>query len=170
MTTSTATVDSSRDFDFLMGHWHIENRRLVQRLQGSHEWETFEATGYACPLPGGIGNYDEFVPSGWRPGYVGMSLRVFNPETKLWSIYWLNNQTGGLDSKTGMLLPPVIGKFKDGIGSFEGTDELHGKPILVRFIWSDISSNHARWEQMFSPDNGNTWETNWIMLFTRTAD
>lgn len=169
MTTHERVTDGSQDFDFWMGRWRIENKRLVGRLSGSTEWETFEANGYARPLPGGIGNYDEFVPVSWRPGYVGMSLRVFNPATKLWSIYWLDNKTGGLD-EAGFLLPPVVGKFENGVGIFEGADELDGNPITVRFTWSDISKDSARWEQAFSPDNGETWEVNWVMVMTRTGD
>ncbi len=158
--------DGSRDFDFWMGTWRIDNERLVGRLQGSTTWETFEARGQARPLPGGIGNYDDFVPVSWRPGFVGMSLRAYNPVTELWSIYWLDNQTGGLDAH-GHLLPPVVGRFRDGVGVFEGDDTLDGRPIRVRFVWSEISQTHARWEQAFSPDGGTTWETNWVMRMTR---
>jgi hypothetical protein len=28
----------------------------------------------------------------------------------------------------------------------------------------------ARWEQAFSEDGGRTWETNWIMDYTRIAE
>jgi hypothetical protein len=62
----------------------------------------------------------------------------------------------------------VIGAFdEDGVGVFEGRQELDGRPILVRFVWSGISPQTARWEQAFSPDDGKTWETNWIMSMTR---
>ena len=161
-------TNPAHDFDFWYGRWHNRNRRLVKRLQGCTEWETFDAIGAAWPLPGGIGNYDDFVPQDWRPGFVGMSLRIFSPQTKLWSIYWLENQTGGL--KDGELLPPVIGGFKDGVGIFEGDDTFEGKPIRVRFVWSDITPTSARWEQFFSPDGGQSWESNWVMEFTRVSD
>jgi len=159
-------TDGRHDFDFWLGAWRIENERLVGRLQGSTTWETFEAHGRAQPLPGGIGNYDDFLPVNWRPGFVGMSLRAYNPATQSWSIYWLDNQTGGLDAN-GQLLPPVVGGFTDGVGVFEGDDTLEGRPIRVRFIWSEITPTSARWEQAFSPDGGLTWETNWIMRMTR---
>lgn len=158
--------DPAHDFDFWYGRWHNKNTRLLKRLQGCTEWETFEATGTARPLPGGIGNYDDFVPQGWNSGYVGMSLRIYNPQTRLWSIYWLENRTGGLDEH-GLLKPPVIGGFKDGVGIFEGEDQFEGRPIRVRFVWSGITPTSARWEQLFSPDGGQTWESNWIMEFSR---
>lgn len=162
--------DASRDFDFFFGKWRIHNRRLVKRLQGCDEWETFEALSEAKPLPGGIGNMDHFVPIGWRPGFVGMSLRIFSPETKKWSIYWLDNLTGGLARDTGILQPPVVGGFSNGVGIFEASDEFQGQPIIVRYTWSELTAKSARWEQSFSPDNGKTWETNWIMLCTRAAN
>ena len=158
--------DPAHDFDFWFVTWQIKNTRLLKRLQGCTEWETFYATGTARPLPAGIGNYDDFTPEGWGDGYVGMSLRIFSPQTKLWSIYWLENQTGGLD-QAGLLKPPVVGGFKDGVGIFEGEDVFEGKPIRVRFVWSHITPTSARWEQFFSPDGGVTWESNWVMEFTR---
>lgn len=163
-----ATHGGIGDFDFLMGHWLVENRRLTKALSGSTDWETFTATQHARKLPAGIGNYDDFVPQGdWRPGFVGMSLRVFNPTTGLWSIYWLNHKDGGIDAKTGALTAPVVGKFDNGVGIFEANDGYNGKAILVRYTWSHITPTSARWEQAFSPDGGATWEVNWIMQLTR---
>ena len=103
--------DPARDFDFWIGDWQADNRRLVRRLAGCDDWETFTSTSRVRPLPGGIGNFDDWVADTWRPGYVGMSLRVYCPRTRRWSIYWLENQTGGLDPATGHLNPPVVGGF-----------------------------------------------------------
>lgn len=158
--------DGIHDFDFLIGHWKVENHRLRQRLQNNQEWENFVATQHMRLLPGGIGNYDDFIADNWRPGFVGMSLRLFSPQTKLWSIYWLDNATAGLD-KSGSLLSPVVGKFTNGIGVFECADELDGKVILVRYTWSDIKPDSARWEQAMSQDQGRSWETNWRMRMQR---
>lgn len=168
MHNDTPERRGSDDFDFLRGHWRVENRRLRLRLQDNHEWETFTATQTNCALPGGIGNYDDFIAPAWRPEYVGMSLRLFNPRTGLWSIYWLDNQTGGLDG-AGLMLPPVVGKFADGVGVFEGTDVLDGKSVRVRYTWSAITADSACWEQAMSDDGGHSWEMNWRMLFQRIA-
>ncbi len=158
------------DFDFLLGHWQIHNKRLKQRLQGNDEWEAFDATSFNQSLPAGIGNYDDFIPRTWRAGFVGMSLRVFNPQTALWSIYWLDNASGGLHP-SGLLRNPVIGKFCDGTGVFEGDDELDGRAIRVRYTWSDTHTTAPRWQQDMSADGGMTWEMNWQMLFCRqTSD
>ena len=40
----------------------------------------------------------------------------------------------------------------------------------VRFIWSPLSETACRWEHAFSEDGGSTWETNWIMDFSRTQE
>ncbi len=154
--------DVSHDFDFLFGHWKVENERLFKRLQNCGEWERFDAVSEAKPILGGIGNIDTFTPDHWRPGFIGMSLRLFNPSTQQWSIYWMSNQTGKLE-------PPVVGGFQDGVGVFEGDDVLEGRPIRVRFIWSEITANSARWHQDFSDDDGQTWETNWVMRMTRVT-
>jgi hypothetical protein len=162
MHTVVAARDASHDFDFWPGRWRVRNERLVKRLQGCTEWETFEAIVEAWHLPGGLGNMDTYRTDHW-PGFVGMSVRLYNPHTRQWSIYWASNGTGTLD-------PPVVGSISKGIGVFEGRDLLDGRPIVVRFTWSDITTTGARWEQAFSPDEGRTWEKNWVMVMTRVGD
>ena len=166
MTTEQTMSTGIDDFNFLLGHWRVENYRLLKRLQNCDEWETFPATQHNQALPGKIGNIDDFIAETWRPGFVGLSLRLFNPQTQLWSIYWLDNVTGGLDL-SGDMLPPVVGKFVKGIGIFEGEDVLDGRPIRVRYTWSKITSDSAQWEQAMSDDDGETWEMNWRMTFEK---
>lgn len=160
------TVSGQHDFDFLTGDWIVHNQRLKQRFAGSNDWESFSARQTNRPLPAGIGNYDDFVAADWRPDFVGMSLRVFNPVTQLWSIYWLDNQSGGLNAQ-GQLYPPVVGKFEAGIGTFVGDDVIEGRQVKVRYVWSNISANTAHWEQAMSLDGGKNWEVNWKMAMTR---
>jgi hypothetical protein len=156
-------VDTARDFDFLMGRWQVHNRCLRGRLAGSEVWEEFEATHVARPLLDGMGNEDEFRTD-HDGGMTGMSFRFFDPDTRLWSIYWADSR------RCGVLDPPVFGSFAGGIGIFEGADTFDGRPILVRFTWSRVKTRRPRWEQAFSADGGETWETNWIMDFTPADD
>ncbi len=151
---------SEHDFDFWIGRWSVRNERLKGRLCGSTEWETFPAACEARFLPGGLGNIDSFDAGGWRPGFVGMTVRLFDRAKGRWSIYWADNVRGVFD-------PPVVGGFTDGVGIFEGDDQHEGTPVRVRFIWTHETPRTARWEQAFSPDGGATWETNWIMHMTR---
>jgi hypothetical protein len=36
----------------------------------------------------------------------------------------------------------------------------------VRFLWTGVTTKTPHWEQAFSDDAGETWETNWLMDFT----
>jgi hypothetical protein len=152
--------DGRNDFDFWMGVWKVRNRCLLKRLKGSDDWVEFEATVTARPLPGVLGNEDEFR-TGHDGGFVGMSFRFFDPETRTWSIYWADSR------RPGKLDPPVYGSFNGEIGRFEGADTLGGKPILMRFDWSRVTTPSPLWEQSFSADGGKTWETNWVMELER---
>jgi hypothetical protein len=160
-TTGQPGTDGARDFDFWMGSWKVRNRRLRERLKGSTEWDEFEAACDARPLLGGLGNEDEFRTDFW-PGFIGMTLRFFNPQTRQWAIYWV-------DSRRGALEPPVFGGFDGATGLFFGDDTFAGRPIRVRFIWRHEGARTASWEQAFSTDGGETWETNWTMDMTRTG-
>ena len=160
---TTESAVRERDFDFWMGSWKVRNRRLRRRLAGSHDWDVFEATSVARPLLDGLGNEDEFRTD-FDGGFIGMSFRFFDPETKQWWIYWADTR------RCGELDPPVIGSFEGDVGVFEGEDTFEGRPILVRFIWSGVTTPTPRWEQAFSEDDGETWETNWIMDFTQAEE
>jgi hypothetical protein len=155
----------SVDFDFLMGIWAVRHRYRVRRLADCHDWIEFDGTCAARRILDGFGNCDEShigLPGG---AYRGMALRTWDPGRGLWSIYWLDSR------QPGHLAPPVRGRFEDTragkLGTFLGDDECEGRAIRVRFLWSRITADSARWEQAFSLDEGNSWETNWIMDFTR---
>ena len=68
------------------------------------------------------------------------------------------------------MTPPTIGEFKNGRGEFYSHETLNGRPILVRFVISDITPTSCRFEQAFSADEGKTWEVNWIATDTRIPD
>lgn len=151
-----------RDFDFLVGKWHVSHSRLKQRLVDNHEWEEFDGTCEMRPLMAGWGNVDDNVVNLPTGSYRAVGLRAYDPKTAQWAIWWLDgrNPFGELD-------PPVKGRFAGGVGTFETADTLRGKPIRVRFTWSRITPTTAHWEQAFSPDEGKTWEVNWRMEFQR---
>lgn len=148
-------------FDFFAGDWSCRHRYLVRRLAGCADWIEFHGTSSMRKILDGFGNIDEndiHLPAG---RYTGVSLRTYDPDKEMWSIYWLDSR------RPGRIDPPVVGRFDNGIGIFYGEDRLGEKPIRVRFIWSRITRGAARWEQAFSADEGNNWETNWTMDFTR---
>ena len=154
--------DGRRDFDFFVGRWKIYNRRLRGRLNGSTDWEEFEGATIARPVLGGLGNLDECTMERASGQLKGMTVRLYNPESRQWSLYWADNV------KSGILQTPMVGGFENGRGEFYGQEPFEGKQIFSRFIWSEITETSCRWEQAFSPDGGKTWETNWIMDFVRS--
>ena len=146
------------DFDFIAGEWNVVNRRLKRRAAGSDEWDVFPATSRAALHLGGVVNVDElqFATQAW----AGMTVRSFDLAKRQWSIYWI-------DSRSGTLFPPVHGGFHGDRGEFYGDDTDDGRPVKVRYIWTKPNDEGvARWQQAFSYD-GLTWETNWVMEFTR---
>jgi hypothetical protein len=162
MNEANQPTGSLGDFDFLVGSWTVRHRRLKARLAGCTEWETFNGTSTLWQTLGGAGTVDDNVielPSG---PYRAVSIRAFNPQTRQWSIWWLDARSPQIDS-------PVRGGFKDGVGTFLADEMFNGRAIKVRFQWSAVTPVSARWEQAFSPDGGATWETNWEMDFTRVA-
>jgi hypothetical protein len=151
---------SARDFDFWIGSWRQHNRRRREWLADCDEWDEFTSTSVAWQTLDGLGNVDEFRTD-YAGGFVGMSIRLFDPTTRTWSIYWADSR------RSGLLEPPVIGSFSGDIGIFECRDTFKGQPILVRYTWSQTKTSTPRWEQAFSADDGKTWETNWITKHTR---
>ncbi len=151
------------DFDFFIGEWNVAHRRLKVRLAQCTEWETFSGYTVVKKILGGFGNVDDnllHLPSGT---YRAATLRSYDAKTKNWSIWWLDARTpGALDV-------PVVGTFDGGVGIFIAKDTFEGKPIVVRFMWSIPQSDSPKWEQAFSQDGGKTWETNWIMEFSRAS-
>lgn len=155
----TENASTMRDFDLLIGDWDVRHRRLRRRLAGDTQWNEFGGTMRARAILSGHGNFDENVihlPGGT---YQACTLRYYNAGTGLWTIHWIDGRNPRLD-------PPMIGSFADGVGTFYGDDEFEGRPIKIRFLWTQSDPARAQWEQAFSI-NGTKWETNWSMEFTR---
>jgi hypothetical protein len=155
---ATHAPHGSKDFDFLTGRWNVRHRKLKVRLQQSDEWIEFAGTLDVKPILAGNGNIDENVINDPTGRYLASSLRVFDPKSLQWSIYWIDGRFPGIDK-------PVLGRFDAGIGRFYTDDNLAGQPIRVRFTYQSIDNAHAIWTQAFSADG--SWETNWIMKFSR---
>jgi lipopolysaccharide export LptBFGC system permease protein LptF len=149
---------SEKDFDFLIGKWRVHNRKLKSRLSNCSEWTEFEAQVDCRKILNGYGNIDSFQTTIDRKSFEGMSLRLFNPNSRLWSIYWADSEKVELDV-------PQVGSFENKVGSFYARDTYEQKEIIVQFRWDASSPNTPVWSQAFSPDNGQTWEWNWYMTF-----
>lgn len=147
------------DFDFIAGRWTVVGRRLARRGAGSTEWHDCPGEHRGALHLGGIANVDEIVLP--TVGGAGLTVRHFDLATRQWTIHWISSRTGAMD-------PPVIGGFAGDRGEFYGEDLDEGRPVRVRFVWTRLGPDAARWEQAFS-FAGGPWETNWVMEFTRAA-
>jgi hypothetical protein len=161
--TTTPERDGQHDFDFEIGSWRIHLKRRLNPLTGSDKWVEFDGTSVTHKLWDGRSQIEQFETDGAGGHIEGMTLRLYNPQSHQWRLYWAN-------SKNGILDPPQIGEFKDGQGEFYAQDVINGKAILIRFIWSKTDSNMPHFEQSFSDDGGKTWEVNWITDQTRVND
>jgi hypothetical protein len=160
---SAAERDGQHDFDFELGSWSIHLQKRLHPLTGSDEWVRFDGTSVTRVVWNGRAQIEEFETDGAAGRMEGLTLRLYNPRTRQWSLYWANGRDG-------ILVPPQVGQFADGVGEFYGWDSLNGKPILIRFIWSKTASNSPHFEQAFSADGGKTWEVNWITDQTRVGN
>ncbi len=162
--TDIPTSCGSGGFDFLVGRWHVQHRRLQRRLAGCTTWDHFRGSSQLWQVLDGLGAVDDNwldLPGG---AYRAVTLRSYDAQARLWSIWWLDGRhPQALDT-------PLRGSFDaDGTGRFFADDQLEGRPIRVRFTWSHITPHSARWEQAFSDDGGAHWEVNWVMDFERAA-
>lgn len=154
-------VSGVGDFDFFTGNWQVKHRRLKERLANCDEWLEFGGSTSVISILGGAGNMDDNLLDMPGGAYRAATLRSYDAVKGLWSIWWLDGRyPTHLDV-------PMQGRFVNGTGEFYADDTFAGQAIRVRFLWNIPSEDQPRWEQAFSVDEGITWETNWVMEFTR---
>lgn len=154
-------MDGSADFDFEIGSWKVRHRRLKERLSDCDDWEEFDGSAKVRAVLGGYGNIEDNVLEFPAGPCRAIALRSYDHGSRSWAIWWLSS------AAPHCLDQPVIGRFENGVGTFFADDQLRGKAVKVRFIWSRTTTPSPRWEQAMSDDSGLTWETNWMMDFER---
>lgn len=157
---SSIIRDGQHDFDFEIGSWNTSLSRLVSPLTGSNTWVEYKGTTIVSKVLNGRANLVELVADGPAGHFEGLSLRLYNPQSRQWSLNFAN-------SKSGTLAVPTIGEFKNGRGEFYCQEKFNERAILVRFIISILNPDTCHFEQAFSSDGGRTWEVNWIAVDTR---
>jgi hypothetical protein len=153
--------DGRQDFDFQIGSWKTHLKRLQYALTDSSMWVEYEGITTVRKVWGGLANLVELDVSGQAGHIIGLSLRLYNPQSHQWSLNFAGVNAGAMS-------PPSIGEFKNGRGEFYNQETFNDRAILVRFIISDITPNSCHFEQAFSTDGGKTWEVNWIATDTRS--
>lgn len=158
-----AQHDGQHDFDYLVGSWKIHLKKRLHPLSGSNEWVEFDGTTVCHKVWDGRAELEQFDVD--NPGkhiqIHGIALRIYNPKSHQWRIYWANADKGALDAQ------PMVGEFNNGRGEFFDQEEYEGRTIFVRFQWTATTSAAPHFEQSFSADGGKTWEVNWITEQTR---
>jgi hypothetical protein len=162
--TTAAARDGQRDFDFELGFWKIHLKRLVNPLSGSTKWIEFDGTSVTRKVWDGHAQLEEFETDGAAGHIEGLTLRLYNPKSRQWSLYWANTKDGSMGG------PPNVGEFREGVGNFYCMDTFNGKMVLVKYEWSKITPTSAHFEQSYSEDGGKTWEANWITDQTRVSE
>lgn len=156
----TASATSSvNDFNYLFGTWNISNRTLKKPLTGSDAWDEFQATQECHPILLGQGNYDIFSTEFESKPFQGLTVRLFDPKTRLWTIYWADSQDMKLDDGK-------VGSFDGDEGDFFGRESAGGKDVIVRFHWDKRDPKAPVYSRAFSADDGRTWEWNWYSKFS----
>jgi hypothetical protein len=157
----TASETSARnDFDYLTGNWNIRNRTLKEPLVGSDEWKEFDATQEFRLVLLGLGNVDIFHTELDGKPFEGLTVRLFDPQTRLWTIYWADTNALKLDDGK-------VGSFDGDIGEFFGREVVAGKDVIVKFHWDKRNPRAPIYSRAFSADAGQTWEWNWYSNFSR---
>jgi hypothetical protein len=157
------SADPQRAFDWEHGSWTVRLSRLRSPLTGSDEWVAYEGTSVVRPVWDGLANLGELDVSGPDGRIVGLSLRLYDPDSQQWRIHWANRSDGEVGE-------PMVGGFRDGRGEFYNYESFGGRVVLVRFIFSDMTERSFRFEQSFSDDHGRTWEPNWVAEFARVGE
>ena len=152
--------DGQHDWDTFFGTWKMHLRKRIHPLSGSKDWVEFESHDSTRKVWNGRANLDELEADGPSGHIEGLTLRLYNPHTGQWSIYWANSANPTPEN-------PLIGEFKDGRGEFYDQEMFNGRSIFVRFLWTNVSKASGDFEQSFSADGGRTWEANWVTTMER---
>lgn len=157
-----ASRDGRKDFDWENGSWTTKVRVRRNPLSGEAPvWVEYQGTSIVKPVSEGRANLVELSVAGPNGKIEGVSLRLYSPQSRQWSLNFASYRDG-------MLTAPVYGSFDaSGRGLFYGHDMLDGRAILVRFVITRVSPNEARFDQAYSADGGVTWEDNWNAVDTR---
>ena len=163
--TQSATVerDGQHDFDWIAGRWKEHTKIRVRSLTGPNTWIEFDGTGIAYKIWDGRAMLDESEADTPNGHVEGLMLYTYGPQTHQWYIYFAS----GKDGKIGL---PNVGEFKDGRGEFYVQDNLNGRLLLNRYVWSATTSASPHYEESWSSDGGRTWELVRIVDFTRIRD
>lgn len=161
MSTSAQVLNKNREFDFWLGNWNVQNKRL----QPSGEWSP-SGTAVA-QVQSGVGGL--VIVERWTGkdplAMRGFSLRSFDAVQDRWEI--ILNWHSGSPSTFGMMVGNFLGDRQP--ASADPYRAEFFAPVTTpktRYTFSKITPNSCQWDQALSTD-GSTWKTDWTMEFSR---
>jgi len=132
-------------FDFWVGEWNLT-------------WnDTITGTNVIAKEMGDCVIHENF--SDPTSKFFGQSVSVYNPATKQWEQTWVDNQgsymafTGGFNEGKMTLSRSAIGK--------------KGNKVMQRMVFFNITRSSLDWSWEASPDDGKTWNQNWLIHYKR---
>jgi hypothetical protein len=155
--------DGSHDFDFELGTWKVHVERLMNPLTGSTTWNRWDGASHVRKLWNGKANLVELEADGPSGHIEFLSLRLYDPRSRQWSLHYAS-------SANGELMTPSVGEFRDGRGEFYDQETYGDRAIFVRGVLIHAGPDSAHFEQSFSTDGGRTWEVNFREQFMRVPN
>ena len=98
--------DGRHDFDFEIGEWTTHLKRLQRPLSGSTTWVEYDGTTTVRGVLDGRANLAELVVQGPAGRIEGAALRLYEPQSRQWTLNFFNIADG-------KLTPPTVGEFQD---------------------------------------------------------
>lgn len=157
-----ASASASHQFDFAWGNWRTDIAFLPDPFSSRSHWIKIHGRVRVRALWGGRANLEEIEARGPHGPFEGLTLRLYDPKARQWSLYWANSHDGVLDA-------PMIGDFENGRGVFYNQDTYAGRTVFVRNVYFAIAADSYRFEQALSADGGKTWRTNFTAHLIRDA-
>lgn len=147
------------DFDFNMGRWNTRIRAVEKPLSAPGVWTNLQGTHTVYRVWGDWADIGQLEVDGPVGHIEDLALRLYDRKTQQWRVYFANSDSGTLDA-------PMVGGFEDGVGTFVFLDEMEGKTVLVRNVWSGITSKACHQDWAISVDGGKTWVPTWVSTDT----
>jgi hypothetical protein len=156
---AAAASDQAHDFDFALGRWKARILHLKRSPAKSDDWAVWTGNVMAAKVWDRRSNIQEIYVNTPSGPITELRLCLYQPQLRQWYLYWADSDDGVLDK-------PMIGRFKDGVGSFYDQEDYNGRAIFLRQRYSEITAHSYHWQQAFSSDGGATWQPNWNVTLT----
>jgi hypothetical protein len=160
--STASTRDGQHDFDFNVGVWHTRILRRLTPLAARTEIVELNGTVSVRPVWNGKAMLEEIEADGPRGHWEGMTLFLYDPKARQWSMSFASSASGKLDT-------PMIGGYAGGRVELYQQDDVDGRSIFVRGTWSEITPTSHDYEEDYSDDGGRTWAPSFTAHLTKVA-